>query len=648
MTPDEWGAENREYPNTSGYPGKRNPALTPYVIEFERAVHRRTHKKVVFSISAQSGKTEALFDIVGERLDTAPVPILYVGPTRPTLVQQIEPRIQKMLEEVPSLSRKLRRGRKMSTTLKHIAGVPLRLAHGGSSAALKSDPFGLAVTDEADELMANVKNAGDPIVLIDARGDSYADFVHVVVSTPSEGPNETEIDEESGLEFWLDDIEKRDQINSTIWGLWLSGTQYHWAWPCPHCGEYFIPRLKNLKWDKPQKKDGTDDKSTPEMAQATARIQCPQGCSDPILNHHKEEMNRRGVYVAPGQSILPDGTVIGEAPDRQTISFWVSGLASPFKTFGDRASSYVTAVRSGKPSSVKAAINSSFGELYSPAGGAVPDWKDLEKLRCDYLMKPPGQDTPPHVPGFVRLITMAVDVQKSGLYFTVRGWGARAKSALITAGFLQGETAGPDVWKSLEGLMSVTYNAMPVRLVLLDSGYRPGKKFELPINRIYEFARKHHRIVRATKGSSKPMTRPIVSSRIDVNANGKLIENALELYRLDTDVWKQWVQERLTWDPEDTGGWQLPMDVSEDYLQQMVSEARLVLGSGKVRWIQKAKNNHYFDCESMQAAAGSMINAILIREDADDGAPAPRTADKQTENSPRSSEGWVPRESIWR
>ncbi|KAB1075455.1 hypothetical protein F6X53_25160 [Methylobacterium soli] len=34
-TPDVWGAENRVYPPSSGYPGRRNPYLTPYDVGFE-------------------------------------------------------------------------------------------------------------------------------------------------------------------------------------------------------------------------------------------------------------------------------------------------------------------------------------------------------------------------------------------------------------------------------------------------------------------------------------------------------------------------------------------------------------------------------------------------------------------------------------
>src|SRR3954462_1078509 len=104
-----------------------------------------------------------------------------------------------LLDGAPSLAGKVARGKRMTKTRKVIAGVPLRLAHAGSSNAIKSDPFALALTDEADELVSNRKGQGNPIPLVDARGETYADFVHAIISTPSEARVETEIDPASGL-----------------------------------------------------------------------------------------------------------------------------------------------------------------------------------------------------------------------------------------------------------------------------------------------------------------------------------------------------------------------------------------------------------------------------------------------------------------
>lgn len=640
MTPDEWAAQHREHPATSGHPGPRDPSLTPYIIAFERAVHARTHPRVVLVISAQSGKTESFLDIIGERMDTAPVPMIYVGPSLQFLKEQFEPRIMELLDGVKTLSRKVTRGRKMKKTQKIVAGVPLRLAHGGSSTALKSDPFGLAFTDEADEMMANVRGMGNPIDLVDSRGDSYADFVHAIVSTPSEGIADVEIDPESGLAFWTSDY--NIEMKSTIWKLWRSGTQYHWAMPCPHCGEYFIPRFMNLKWDKPvNETTGKEMKSTPEMAHDTAYIQCPQGCADRIHDHHKAEMNRRGVYVAPGQSITPDGVVHGAPPDSKTISFWVSGLASPFVTWGVRAMRFVTAVRNGDSNDTRAVVNGNFGELYTPGGGSVPAWKEVKALASDaYVM---GQ-----VPSDVQVLTMTVDVQTSGLYYTIRGWGARATSWLIRAAFLQGDTADPHVWNVLETIMLDTYEDMPISLALIDSGFRPGKKETLPVNRIYEFCQRHKKLAKPTKGASKVMIRPIMVNAIDVNHKGVVRPKALDLYRLDTDHWKSWVHERIRWDPEQEGAWHLPEDISDDYCMQMVSEARIKTATNQPKWIQRSKDNHYFDCEAMQAAAGSMINALHFRDAEDARVMRGRLATQQQAlaNAPRE-ESWLGKESIW-
>lgn len=638
MTPDEWGRQ-RTYPESSGHPGPRDPSLTPYVIAFERAVAARTHPRVVLVISAQSGKTEALLDILGERMDTAPVPTIYVGPSEKFLKEQFEPRIMELLEGVKQLSMKLGRGRSAKKTLKRIGGVILRLAHAGSSTALKSDPFGLALTDEADEMMLNVKKMGSPIDLIDSRGDSHPDFVHAIVSTPSEGHVDSYTDPDSGLEFWEVDLDR--EIGSTIWRLWQSGSQHHWAWPCPHCGEYFIPRFKNLKWDKPKSPSGKDLPSNPELTYKTAYMQCPQGCAERILDEHKEEMNRRGVYVAPGQSITPDGVVHGAAPDSRTISFWVSGLASPFVTWNTRAYRYVSAVRDGE--NVQAVINGNFAELYAPGGGTAPAWKEVKELSDEsYVM---GQ-----VPTGVQLITLTVDVQKSGLYYTVRGWGHRATSWLIDADFLQGDTADEGVWNDLERLSQTTYDGIPISLALIDSGFRPGKKFELPVNRVYEFCRRNRRLFKPTKGASTQMVRPIMARSIDVNHRGQILHKALDLFRLDTDHWKLWVHERIRWDLEKPGGWHLPDDVTDDYCMQMVSESRVKKASGPAKWVQRSRDNHFWDCEAMQAAAGHMLNVVHLRP-LDEVAiinrsRAPRAAPENQSSAPSSS--WLGGEgSIW-
>jgi phage terminase large subunit GpA-like protein len=171
------------------------------MVPMARAVHGGAYKRVVMVCSAQAGKTENLIDVIGARLDQRPAPILYVGPIRDFLTDQFEPRLMSLLDEAETLAAKVVRGKRMKKTLKIVAGVPVRLAHAGSSAALKSSPAALALVDEYDEMLANVKGQGDPLGLVEARGETYADFVTAITSTPSRGLVETELDEKSGLRF---------------------------------------------------------------------------------------------------------------------------------------------------------------------------------------------------------------------------------------------------------------------------------------------------------------------------------------------------------------------------------------------------------------------------------------------------------------
>ncbi|MCD9821191.1 terminase gpA endonuclease subunit [Bradyrhizobium japonicum] len=595
LEPDQWAAANRTYPPTAAVPGPRDPLLTPYVIEPERAIASGVYRRVVMVFGAQSGKSEAMLDVAGQRLDQRPGPILYVGPNKQFLSEQFEPRVMALLDEAPTLMMKVARGKRMTKTRKVVAGVPFRLAHSGSSTALKSDPAVLALVDEYDEMRDNVNNQGGPLGLVERRGDTYADFVCVVTSTCKRGRVAAVKDETTGLIFW--DVAVPEDIESPIWQLWQQGTRHHWAWPCPHCSEYFIPRFNLLRFPL---------KATPLEAARETFLECPR-CGGVIEDHHKTEMNARGRYVAPGQNINRHGVIHGAPPDSKTISFWVSGLASPFVTFGERVAVLVEAQQSGDDAMVQQAVNAGFGELYSPGGGEVPEWMEIkEKSRAATYKR--GE-----VPKDVMYLTMACDVQKHSIPWVIRGWGARASSWLINYGYLRGDTSEEEIWAALGDLVSQPIDGVPIRLTFIDSGFRPGKTDTLPLNRVYEFCRRFMRRVRPTKGSASAMRTPLIFSKIEVSRkDGRAAKYGLELVRLDTDHWKSWVHERLRWPEDHIGGWHVFKGVDDDYCHQLVSEARLKQPTGRIEWVQRSRDNHFFDCEAMQAAAGYLLNVQRI------------------------------------
>lgn len=633
-TPDQWARTNRRYPPTSGFPGPRDPGFTPYMIPFARAVASRRHRKVVMVVSAQSGKTESFLDLIGHRLDQAPVPILYVGPSKQFITEQFEHRIMQLLDEAPTIRAKVARGKRMTKTRKVIAGVQLRLAHAGSSTALKSDPVGLALTDEADELMRNVRNQGDPIGLVDRRGDTYADFTHAIVSTPSRGIADVEIDEASGLEFWK--AQDQADVESAIWTLWQQGTRYHWAWPCPHCFDYFIPRFSCLSWPKG---------ATASEALTATHIACPR-CGGLIGEDHKAEMNARGVYVAPGQSVTIDGIVEGDPPVAQIASFWVSGLCSPFKTFGERAAEFIEASESGDSARVQVVVNGGFGELWAPAGGDAPEWNEVAKLRLPY--------EPGDIPAGVVWLTAGVDVQKDRLVYVVRGWGPRQESWLIHEGEIYGETHEHDVWADLTQTMQAGFGGLPIRMAFIDSGFRPGKANAGEEHAIYEYCRRNARWTRATKGYST-RSLPVSDAEIDVTAKGGKAKFSLRLVRLDSDFCKSWVHERVRWPESKPGGWHLHSRVTDDYCRQIVSEARARSASGKVTWVRRGPDNHFLDAEALAFAAAYLMGVQRMPDAARRAEPRivkppeaqPSGSDTPAPPRPRPGGDWVGAGDNW-
>ena len=602
-------------------PGPRDPGITPYVIPWMRAVADSggRYRRAVLITSAQSGKTDAMLDVIGSRLDTRPTPIIYVGPSLDFVTNQFEPRLMELFDQASTLRGKLARGQKNKKTRKTVAGVQVRLAHAGSSTALKSSSAGLALVDELDQLLVDVGRQGDPLSLVTARGDTFADFMVGVASTPSIGVGDVERDPISGLEFWK--MTPPEDLQSPIWRLFQTGTRHHWAWRCVHCLDFFVPRFAHLKWESAE----GEHKTTPAQAKRSAYVQCPS-CGGVLTDQDKPELNAQGVFVAPGQSIAADGEIIGEPPDSSTLSFWVSGLASPFVTFGQRAETYLDAVREASAEKIQVAINASFGELFSVGGGDAPSWSEVSECRSEYKL---GE-----IPKGVCVLIGSCDIQKNRIYYVIRGWGERATSWLVACGVLYGETVEQDIWTDLADLIQAPVCGVPLRLVLIDGGYRPGGVDELPLNRVYDFARQFPRLVRVTKGSSTSMRTPLVASNIEVTRQGTAAKAGLKLLRLDTDFFKSWLFERIRRPQGQPGAWYLPHDASEDYCRQVVSEARVRLASGRIKWVRRSRENHYLDCESMNAAGAHLLNVARISAGAPRPSPPPPPNSEDIETAP--------------
>jgi len=541
-------------------------------------------RRVIVVMAVQMGKTGGLLNVIGQRLDDDPVPMLYIGPTKSMVDGMIEPQVMSMLRSAPSLWEKTdtsRRARKLS---KLIGGISLRLAWAGSPTELASAPAHTVLIDEVDK-MEPIPGEGDPVTLAEARTTNYVGGRIIITSTPTEGNIDVERNELTGIDHWK--IAEKEDLHSPIWSLWQSGTRHEWAVPCPHYSEYFIPRFRLLDWGEAK---------TPKAVEKATRMQCP-ACAALIEDQFREQMNAAGVFLAPGQKVV-DGEVVGELPENDTASFWVSGLMSPWRSWGERAADWIRAVRTGDQEKIHGAINTLFGEPYSFKGEAPPP-DTVRKCIAEYRLL--------EVPANVLALTCFVDVQKTRLVFAVRGWGKGMESWLIDCGEIWGETDQQLIWEQLtEQVLQREYAAFRIRLMGIDSGFRPGDKWRRPDNIIYEYCMQHRGIVIPTKGRER-LIKPLSPSLIDVTMRGKLYKQGVQLWHLDTDYFKTWLMSRMTWPEGQVGRWWVPQDVSDDYCSQVTAETRVAKPSGAAVWIKVRPQNHFLDCEAGNVALAQIL-----------------------------------------
>ena len=521
------------------------------------------YKMIIVACGAQMGKTENVFNVIGRAFSDKPTPALFIGATEKMVRSMSQDRIDKMLKTTPTMWERLEKGDRNKVTEKFIGGVRLGFGWAGSPAELSSHPAGLVLLDEVDRFDADTGGEGDPVLLAKARTKNFSGAKIGCFSTPTiEG-------------------------GSKIWALWESGTMGRWAIPCYHCAEYFIPESKYLQWE---------DKATPERARETAHLICPE-CGGEMTTEQKDKANQDGRYIY--HELEPDGTYkrLGfEPPKNQTASFQISGICSPWVTLGELAYTLVTAYRSGDPGTIQAVINTYFGELFKVRGDA-PDLSEARDLIGGYESLT--------IPDGVQLITLGADIQKYGIYYTIRGWGFNSESWKIDSGYIAGETKYKAVFLLLGDVLTQDIEGRRIDRAFIDSGYNTDN--------VYQFCRKYNGIAYPAKGRDN-LDKSIKANKVDISHAGKTIRNGLTLWHINTDYYKTWIYSRIRWEQGEPGALHLDADTDEDYINQLTSEELIVKPSGRRVWVQIKKDNHYLDCEVYAAGAASSLQVHTLKK----------------------------------
>ncbi len=580
---DEWADERRILPAGNAEPGPWRSSRVPWTRPICRAFADPAVRWVIAVMGSQMSKSETIINVIGQRFDDGPrVPALYVGPTENQVRGFFRERIDPMLRSVPSILAKMALGHEDKVTEKYIAGVRLGGAWAGSATELASRPCGLVLVDEVDRMEGSSGGEGDPIELADARIATYPGGKLGALSTPTV----------AGA--------------SRIVMLFDQGSREFWCWQCKHCGGWFRPLARLLVYAK--------DAPPVELA-ASARVACPQ-CGGEHLDTDKPALNDGGRFVPH----VPDPEAPGEykpapALDAHEIrSFWVSGLCSPWQSFGRLAQKLAAAYRSREPDKIQAVINTAFGELYQAKGEAPK----AEEVRRTIVRVPRHR-----VPTWASVLGMGVDVQKSGLWYAIRAFGFDAhaqapRSHGVDHGFLYGDPEYDDVWLQLARVRDATYQTTDgngrrtVDLCLCDSGYNPnGQRYRRPTHAVYQAAQRSGWKMLPSKGHDTQKS-PAYLAKIESLPSGKIIPG-LRLWHIDTDHFKTQIHAAIRRAAEEPSPlWTLHAEADDHYLQQLIAEELVILSTGRRVWkVRGNADNHLLDCEVLAHAVAWIHQAKL-------------------------------------
>ncbi|MEC0092491.1 phage terminase large subunit family protein [Paenibacillus macquariensis] len=552
LTVSEWADKHRILDSkSSAEPGPWSTDRTPYLRGIMDAFTDPRIEEIIFVKPTQVGGTESLNNMFGYVIAQDPNPALIVYPMLDLAEFTSKNRLQPMVQLSPTLSDRYKNEDSKVLELQ-FDGMYAVIAGANSPASLSSRAIRYLFMDEVDKYPKSAGKEADPRSLARERTKTFTYNKKIMqTSTPTlkSGP---------------------------IWQSWLGAdVKLQYYVPCPHCGQYYTFKFKQIKFDKT--KDVDEIKST-------ALYEC-ENCEGIIRDAHKPSMLRNGEWRGLDGSTKP----------KRKTGFWMNSIYSPWVRFGDIAAEFITSKRGG-PEELMNFINSWLAE----------PWENTQiKLNSDKVLKKTGGYEEGIVPDRMILLTGGVDVQKDRFYYTIRAWGEHMTSYNIRHGVV-------DTWTEIEDVMNISYCGRDgteyfVNLCAVDSGYNADET--------YDFCARNTEWAVSIKGSNTPLNTKYKHTKIDREEKGVY---GISLYHVDGNYYKDFITGRLVRKPDETGGWFVYENTDEEYAEQVTAEEKVIEKSGRKTvevWRPKTAHadNHYLDCEVYAAFAADCLGIRYMR-----------------------------------
>lgn len=371
--------------------------------------------------------------------------------------------------------------------------------------------------------------------------------------------------------------------------------QREWTFECPHCGKRQPFKWENVEWSK-SARDETGEWDFTEVRRTTI-LRCEH------CNHYFEDSD------ATRRMLNANGHFVRTNPNASVENFGFHWNALCAMSWGKLAEIYLRAKAAAKQGDTSLLQQFYQKRLALPWREYAEDYR-MEIATSGYRMGELWEEEagvnrygqviePPFDEGSIPLRILTVDCQMDHFFAVVRAWTAEGSSRLIWCERL---LTFDDV-ELLQERFEIHAN-----LVFVDAGHATYDVYRECAKRGWIALIGDRRLTFVHKVKKGQAIQRFYSPRRKVSLGTRRF--CYVHYWSNLNIKDTLARLRRNQDPTRGITWEVPDDITEEYLAQMESEQRI---KEKNTWVWKQigkRPNHYFDCEAMQAAAATMLKII--------------------------------------
>lgn len=370
-----------------------------------------------------------------------------------------------------------------------------------------------------------------------------------------------------------------------------------WHYKCPKCGKYVPFRWENVEWDD-DCKDENGEYDFSKINHSTA-LKCPE-CGE-----YFEDSDRMRRLLNKDGKFIP----LNPNAAKENVGFHWNALAS--MSWGKLAELYLRAkiaAREGDSSLLQQFYQKRLAlpwkefaedyrlEIASGSYNSGDVWDEEAGFnKLGEIIAPPFAENEVIAP----LRIMSVDIQMNCFYLVVRAWSINGSSRLLWHEKVL-------TWEDIEEIQK-RFKILD-NLVFVDAGHN---SFE-----VYKYCGERNWIAlmgdnRANFFHRLPNGKTVLRfySPVKHIFISRYVKCRMHFWS-NLNVKDTLARIRRNQNPADGATWEVPTDISEDYLKQMESEHRIKKGNSWI-WEQIGNRpNHYLDCEAMNCAGALMLKIV--------------------------------------